>query len=208
MRTIRDAAYRASVELAVEKGPFPAYDAGRYGDAPFIRRLPPEVRRSLQRHGIRNSHVLSIAPAGTISLLAGNLSSGVEPIYALEAERTIRGAGQAMQDIVMDDFAHRQWRTACANRRALPQGFITANAVSGDAHLAMQASLQPYVDNAISKTITLSPGATADTVDDIFRRAHHAGIKGCTVFRPGSVRGEVIRTRDDLHCCSVERECD
>jgi ribonucleoside-diphosphate reductase alpha chain len=208
MRTIRDAAYHAAIELAAEKGPFPAYEAARYCDAPFIGRLPPEIRKSLERHGIRNSHVLSIAPAGTISLLAGNLSSGVEPIYALEAERTIRGTGQTLQDIVVDDFAFRQWRAACGDESALPESFVTSDAISGDAHLAMQASLQPYVDNAISKTITLPPGSTVDTVDDIFRRAHHAGIKGCTVFRPGSVRGEVIRTRDDSHCCSVERECD
>ncbi|MDH5246158.1 MAG: ribonucleoside-diphosphate reductase, adenosylcobalamin-dependent, partial [Betaproteobacteria bacterium] len=208
MRTIRDSAYRASVELAAEKGAFPAYDAGRYCDAPFIRRLPPELRKRLERHGIRNSHLLSIAPAGTISLLAGNLSSGVEPIYALEAERTIRGAGQAAQDLVVDDFAFRRWRAQCGGGCALPESFVTSGAISGDAHLAMQASLQPYVDNAISKTITLSPGATADTVDDIFRRAHRAGIKGCTVFRPGSMRGEVIRTRDEAHCCGVERECD
>jgi ribonucleoside-diphosphate reductase alpha chain len=208
MRTIRDSAYRASVELAAEKGAFPAYDAGRYCDAPFIRRLPPELRKRLERHGIRNSHLLSIAPAGTISLLAGNLSSGVEPIYALEAERTIRGAGQAAQDLVVDDFAFRRWRDQCGGGCALPESFVTSGAISGDAHLAMQASLQPYVDNAISKTITLSPGATADTVDDIFRRAHRAGIKGCTVFRPGSMRGEVIRTRDEAHCCGVERECD
>jgi len=208
MRTIRDAAYRAAIDLAAEKGPFPAYDAGRYCDAPFIRRLPPEVRTLLQRHGIRNSHVLSIAPAGTISLLAGNLSSGVEPIFALEAERSIRGPGQTLQDVVVADFAFRQWRAEFGTCRALPDSFVTANAISGDAHLAMQASLQPYVDNAISKTITLSPGETADTVDGVFRRAHHAGIKGCTVFRPGSMRGEVIRTRDESHCCGVERECD
>jgi ribonucleoside-diphosphate reductase alpha chain len=208
MSTIRDSAYRASVELAVEKGAFPAYQAGRYGDAPFIRRLPPEVREPLQRHGIRNSHVLSIAPAGTISLLAGNLSSGVEPIYALQATRTIRGAGQTPQDIVVDDFAYRQWRAESGAGCALPGSFVTSDAISGDAHLAMQATLQPYVDNAISKTITLSTGVTVDTVDDLFRRAHRAGIKGCTVFRPGSMRGEVLRTRDESHCCSVERECD
>jgi ribonucleoside-diphosphate reductase alpha chain len=208
MRTIRDSAYRASIELAVEKGAFPDYDAGQYCESPFIERLPTELRKPLQRHGIRNSHLLSIAPAGTISLLAGNLSSGVEPIYALEAERTIRSAGQTLHDIVVEDFAFRRW---CAERGtgcALPESFVTSNAISGDAHLAMQASLQPYIDNAISKTITLSPRATVDTVDDILRRAHHVGIKGCTVFRPGSMRGEVIRTRDESHCCGVERECD
>jgi ribonucleoside-diphosphate reductase alpha chain len=85
---------------------------------------------------------------------------------------------------------------------------VTADALSGDAHLAMQASLQPYIDNAISKTITLSHEATASSVDDIFRSAHARGIKGCTVFRPGSMRGQVIRRRDESHCCGVERECD
>jgi ribonucleoside-diphosphate reductase alpha chain len=208
MRTIRDSAYRASIELAAEKGAFRDYDAGQYCESPFIERLPTELRKLLQRHGIRNSHLLSIAPAGTISLLAGNLSSGVEPIYALEAERTIRSAGKTLHDIVVDDFAFRRWRAKRGTGCALPESFVTSNAISGDAHLAMQASLQPYIDNAISKTITLSPRATVDTVDDIFRRAHHAGIKGCTVFRPGSMRGEVIRTRDESQCCGVERECD
>lgn len=208
MRTIRDSAYRASVELAAEKGSFPAFDAAHFCDAPFIRRLPGDLRRALERNGIRNSHLLSIAPAGTISLLAGNVSSGVEPIYALEAERSIRGAGQASQQVLLRDYAYRTWRAQAGAEAALPEFFETAAAVSGPAHLAMQASLQPFVDNAISKTITLSPKATAATVDDIFRKAHAAGIKGCTVFRPGSMRGQVIQERDESHCCGVERECD
>lgn len=208
MRSIRDAAYRASVELAVEKGAFPAFDTARYCDAPFIRRLPQDLRKDLRRHGSRNSHVLSIAPAGTISLLAGNVSSGVEPIYALEAERTIRGPGRELQDLVVDDFAFRRWRDEAGPGAVPPASFVTADDLGGDAHFAMQASLQPFVDNGISKTITLSPDATADTVNDIFRKAHGAGIKGCTVFRPGSMRGDVIRTREEAHCCGVERECD
>lgn len=208
MRSIRDFAYRASIELAAEKGPFPAFDVARYCEAPFIGRLPGELRKALQRHGIRNSHVLSIAPAGTISLLAGNISSGVEPIYALEAERSIRDAKQQSQHVVVQDFAYRRWREQRGARTAPPDSFVAAAALSGEAHLAMQASLQPFVDNAISKTITLAPEATADTVDEIFRKAHAEGIKGCTVFRPGSMRGQVIRTRDESHCCGVERECD
>ena len=208
MEVVRDAAYRASIELAREKGPFPAYDADHYGRAPLIARLPSELRAALAKHGIRNSHLLSIAPAGTISLLAGNVSSGVEPIYALEAAREIRDEDQHMQEVALEDFAYRQWRESAGSDAALPASFVTAVDLSADAHLGMQASLQPYVDNAISKTVTLSRDATADTVDDIFRRAHTAGIKGCTVYRPGSMRGQVIRTRDESHCCGVERECD
>ncbi len=208
MRTIRDSAYRASIELAAEKGPFPAYDAGRYSKAPFIKRLPEDLRDALARQGIRNSHLLSIAPAGTISLLAGNVSSGIEPIYALEAVRSVRDTTQQMQEIELQDFALRCWREKSGAKTEPPESFVTADLISGDAHLAMQASLQPYVDNAISKTITLAPGATAEEVNDIFRSAHAQGIKGCTVFRPGSMRGEVIRSRDESHCCGVERECD
>ncbi len=208
MRSIRDSAYRASIELAAEKGPFPAFDAARYGEAPFISRLPDDLREAMARHGIRNSHLLSIAPAGTISLLAGNVSSGVEPIYALEARRSIRDSKQQPQDVVVQDLAYRRWREQGGAGPAPPDSFVTADELSAEAHLAMQASLQPYVDNAISKTITLSPESTAGTVDEIFRRAHAMGIKGCTVFRPGSMRGQVIRTRDESHCCGVERECD
>ncbi len=208
MRTIRDSAYRASIELAREKGAFPAFDAGRYCEAPFIRRLPGELREALAKYGVRNSHLLSIAPAGTISLLAGNVSSGIEPIYALEGVRSVRDATQHVREIAVEDFAFRRWREQCAAGSAPPGCFVTTDALDGGAHLAMQASLQPCVDNAISKTITLSPGATTETVDEVFRGAHVKGIKGCTVFRPGSMRGQVIRTRDESHCCGVERECD
>jgi ribonucleoside-diphosphate reductase alpha chain len=208
MQTIRDSAYRTSIELAAEKGPFPAFDADQYCAAPFVRRLPGELRTALGRHGIRNSHLLSIAPAGTISLLAGNVSSGIEPIYALEAKRCIRGAGQSTREVIVEDLAFHRWRETAHAEVTPPDSFVTANDVSGPSHLAMQASLQPFVDNAISKTITLPPGATAEAVDDIFRSAHAYGIKGCTVFMPGSMRGAMIRTRDDSHCCGVEREGD
>ncbi len=208
MRRIRDAAYRASVDIAREKGPFPAFDARRYCAAPFVRRLPRGLREAVAKHGIRNSHLLSIAPAGTISLLAGNVSSGVEPIYALEARRRIRDAMQQTREIVVEDLAFRRWREQSGPSQALPGSFVTADAINADAQLGMQACLQPCVDNAISKTITLSADATADRVDEILRRAHAAGIKGCTVFRPGSMRGEVIQKRNESHCCGVDRECD
>jgi ribonucleoside-diphosphate reductase alpha chain len=141
-------------------------------------------------------------------MLAGNVSSGMEPIYALRGVRSVRDTMQHRREIAVEDFAFRRWRDTCITGAAPPGEFVTADTLSADAHLAMQATLQPCVDNAISKTITLAPTANSGTVDDVFRSAHATGIKGCTVFRPGSMRGQVIRTRDESHCCGVERECD
>jgi len=205
---IRDSAYDESIALAREKASFPAFDATRYLASPFVKRLPQALQAGIARHGIRNSHLLSIAPAGTISLLAGNVSSGIEPIFALHAQRCIRDAGLQVQEVAMEDAAYRRWRKAAGNAAALPDSFVTAGDLDTDAHLAMQISMQPFVDNAISKTITLSDEAGFAEVEALFQKAHATGIKGCTVFHPGSARGEVIRSRDESHCCSLDREGD
>lgn len=207
MRRIRDAAYASSVDLAREKGPFPCFDASAYLEAPFIRRLPAALRDAIAGHGMRNSHCLSIAPAGTISLLAGNVSSGIEPIYALEATRTIRDADGTRRDVEVRDFAYQAWLHGAAGRR-VPDSLETAEAVSAEAHLAMQAALQPFVDNAISKTINLPSEASVQDIADIYRRAWAAGLKGCTVFRPGATVGQVLRARTETHCCHLDREAD
>jgi len=208
MRVIRDSAYDESIALAREKGTFPAFDAARYLASPFVQRLPQALQDGIARHGIRNSHLLSIAPAGTISLLAGNVSSGIEPIFALRSQRSIRDAGLQVHEFTMEDAAYRRWRREAGAQGVLPDAFVTAGDLDTDAHLAMQVSMQPFVDNAISKTITLSHDAGFAAVEALFRRAHAAGIKGCTVFHPGTSRGDVIRPRDDSHCCSLDREGD
>lgn len=208
MKLIRNAAYETSIGLAGEKGAFPYLETQEYLQAPFIRRLPDQLKSGIADIGIRNSHLLAIAPTGTISLLAGNLSSGIEPIYALEAERDIRGSDLKPHQFHVRDRAYALWMASHHKPADLPECFVTADALPPRAHLEMQSCLQRFVDNAISKTVNLLEQATAEDVADVFSRAHALGIKGCTVFRPGVLRGQVLRAREDSHCCNVDREAD
>ncbi len=208
LTTIRDAAYEASVKLAGEKGAFPVFDKDEFLEAPFVRRLPEPIRAAIKETGIRNSHLLSIAPAGTISLLAGNVSSGIEPIYALEATRAVRDERGELVEHAVRDFAYAEWLALGRDGQDLPPAFETAASIPAAAHLAMQASLQPFVDNAISKTINLPAETTVDEVAELYSKAHAAGVKGCTVYRPGASVGRILRARADTHCCTVDREPD
>jgi ribonucleoside-diphosphate reductase alpha chain len=208
MLLIRDAAYSASIELAKEKGAFPCLDRRKYSQAPFIRRLPHALKSQIVESGIRNSHLLAIAPTGTISLLADNVSSGIEPIYALEAERDIRGSESKMHRFTVRDRAYALWVAHGRNQSELPDYFVTANRLPPRAHLEMQSCLQGFVDNAISKTVNLSDSATVSDVSDAYSRAYELGLKGCTVFRAGTRRGQVLHSRDELNCCDVDREAD
>jgi ribonucleoside-diphosphate reductase alpha chain len=208
MASIRDTAYEASVDLARERGTFPFFDKDSYLEAPFIRQLPERLQASIAKQGIRNSHLLAIAPAGTISLLAGNVSSGVEPIYALEATRNVRGRDLSIRRVDVRDYAYEQWQAASDDKEGLPETLVTADLLSAKAHLAMQACLQPFVDNAISKTVNLAADASLHDVEEVFSIAYSSGLKGCTVFRPGARWGQVLRSRDESHCCHADREAD
>ena len=208
MQIIRDSAYASSIRLAEEKGVFPFLNRRKYLQAPFIRRLPDALKTRIADFGIRNSHLLAIAPSGTISLLAGNISSGIEPIYALEADRNVRGRDLQMRSFAVRDPAYAQWLAGDCEKRKLPEYFVTADALPPRAHLTMQSCMQGYVDNAISKTINLPESATVNDVANLYSSAHALGIKGCTVFRPGALRDQVLRTRDESHCCNIDREAD
>ena len=208
LQHVRDSAYAASIRLAQEKGAFPLFDRARYLEAPFVRRIPDALRNGIAEHGIRNSHLVAVAPAGTISLLAGNVSGGIEPIFALETVRDVRGSDLELHPLEARDFAYDRWLAAGGAPGQLLPAFVTAEQMPVDAHLAMQACLQPFVDNAISKTVTLAADATVEDVERVFSSAHALGIKGCTVFRPGTGRGAVLRARDAPHCCNVDREAD
>jgi ribonucleoside-diphosphate reductase alpha chain len=209
MRTLRDAAYRASIELAAEKGTFPAFESAAFLASGFAARLPDDIRSAIAAQGIRNSHLLAIAPTGTISLLANNLSSGIEPVFAAEAERRVLDSEGNYQPHRVVDAACQLWRQqgGCG----LPPAWVEAQQLDPLAHLGMQAALQPYVDNAISKTINVAADIPFGSFEDLYRQAHSLGLKGCTVFRPNPVTGAILSQPpavEQVHCCGLEREAD
>ncbi len=211
MRLIRDSAYRASVELARHKGPFPFYEREPYLEGNFIQALPEDIRREIAAVGIRNSHLLAIAPTGTISLLAGNVSSGIEPIFADRVERRLLAHDGAYVSHEVEDYACRLWRAGGRGARSSPPGFVDVEGLTPEDHLAMQAAVAPYVDNAISKTVNAPSSIEPERFESIYQRAFDLGLKGCTAFRARDT-GDVILARAPglaaPHCCSPEREAD
>ncbi len=213
MRTICHSAYRASIVLAAEKGSYPLFDPGLCLERPFIRRLPEDVRQDLAQRGLRNSHLLAIAPTGTISLLANNISSGMEPVFDFEYRRRIRGRDGLYTWHDLQDYALRHWRQIRGNETP-PEYFVSARELAPGEHLAMQAALQPFVDNAISKTINVPAEFDFDAFRALYLEAHRLGLKGCTVFRPVSSLEAVLEQSDSTehpagpHCCGLDRESD
>jgi ribonucleoside-diphosphate reductase alpha chain len=210
MRVICHTAYRASIDLAKEKGSFPLFERNKYLQGPFIRSLPDDIQRGISEHGIRNSHLVAIAPTGTISLLAGNVSSGLEPIFAPSYRRRILDENGAAKDFLLTDYALGLWRGLGATE--LPHGLLTASELPVRAHLDMQAALQPFVDNSISKTINVPEDYPFEDFRRIYDLAYDMGLKGCTTFRPNPVTGTVLSEEgagiEAPHCCVLEREAD
>lgn len=207
LRTIRDTAYGASIDLAASRGPFPAFDGARHLESPFVRALPAGICAGIRRHGIRNSHLLALAPAGTISLLAGNVSSGIEPIFATEATRRVAGARGEQREFPVVDFAYACWRTRNPGRTIEPPAcFATGDTIAPTGHLLMQAALQPFVDGAISKTITLGRDIDRGAAATILEAAYDLGLKGCTLHRP-EARAGILRPRGPDSAESAPAEC-
>lgn len=212
MREICHSAYRTSIGLAREKGAFPEFAANRYLSGEFIQSLPPELIADIGRHGIRNSHLTAIAPTGTISLLANNVSSGLEPIFDFAYARRVREADGGFSKARVSDYAYRQYRLQFGEDIALTSAFVRAGEIPPEAHLEMQAALQNYVDSSISKTINVPRDYGFDAFRSIYETAHAKGLKGCTTFRPNPITGEVLLAEEpvapDKQCCSIEREAD
>ena len=192
MARIERTAYEQSVELAREKGAFPLFDPARYAHCGHAARLPQELKSRIRRHGIRNALLTSIAPTGTISLLAGNVSSGIEPIFALEYMRRLRLPDGSMKEELLEDYAVRLWRHLHGDA-PLPDTLVTIEDLTWRDHLRMQAALQKHVDSAISKTINLPQDVRFEEFRDIYHAAWKAGLKGCTTYRPNPVTGAVLR---------------
>lgn len=192
MKTICHAAYRTSIELAHERGVFPEYRSQQYLNAGFIRSLPPDIVDAIHHKGIHNSHLTAIAPAGSISLLANNVSSGIEPIYALHAHRSVRAADGTVRRIPVRDYAWALFRKRHGENAPLPDYFVEAFDVDPVDELKLQAVLQGYVDQSISKTINLPANAEPDRYRDVFMQAYQLDLKGCTMFRPISGKEGIL----------------
>lgn len=192
-RTLRNGAYQASVELARERGAFPALDTDRYLAEPsFASRLPVRIRAAIRQYGIRNSHLLSIAPAGTISLaFADNASNGIEPAFSWRYVRRKLARSGAIEEYPVEDHAWRIWQSLHRGEPLSP-AFVSALEISPLDHVRMVAAVQPYIDAAISKTVNIpEAGAYAD-FRDLYLQAWRLGLKGITSYRPNCVVGTVL----------------
>jgi len=210
MQRICHCAYRASVALACEKRPFPFLDRSKYLDGAFVRALPNDIRAAIANHGIRNSHLTAIAPTGSISLFAGNVSSGVEPIFAPTYRRAVLDETGCAREFELTDYSVKLWRELGHRTQDLPSAFVTTRDLPVGAHLEMQASLQGHVDSAISKTVNVPEETSFEAFRQIYEIAYDKGLKGCTAYRPNPLRGAVLAggdAADDApHCCVLERE--
>ena len=175
-----------------EKGAFPFFERERYLQGKFIQGLPHDIQDDIARHGLRNSHLTAIAPTGTISLLANNISSGLEPVYQFSLTRRVLELDGRYTEHPLTDYALHRWREQRGAEKP-PSAFVDTRALNPAAHLGMQAALQPFVDNSISKTINVPRDHRFEDFKEIYQQAYHMGLKGCTTFRPNPVTGEVLR---------------
>lgn len=201
MKCLADATWQTSIELAQEKGQFPFYQAD-YARGEFVGHLDASLRHAVEKHGVRNSHHNTIAPAGTISLLANNVSNGLEPVFRPSYVRHVRLAEDEIKTFNVKDYAYHYWLHMQAE--GVPAAWVDANSLSPAAHLAIQAAAQAYVDNAISKTINIPRNFPFEELTDVYTSAHALGLKGCTIFRPNEVTGSVLEeevVQSNEPCC-------
>ncbi len=191
---MRDAAYGASVALAQEKGAFPALDVATYLEAgTFASRLPAELQQAIRTHGIRNSHLLSIAPTGTVSLaFADNASNGIEPAFSWTYTRKKREADGSQRSYEVQDHAWRLFRHLNGPDAPLTEAFVTALEMGANDHIAMMEAVQPFVDTAISKTVNVPADCPYGDFKDLYLSAWRAGLKGLATYRPNSILGAVL----------------
>ncbi len=192
MQAIERAAYLASADLAREKGAFPLYDKDAYLASSHVRKLDDDVRKVIARHGIRNALLTSIAPTGTISLFAGNVSSGVEPAFALHYNRKVLQPDGSHSIEPVEDFALRAFRALHGEETALPEAFVTTAELTPHDHLVMQAALQAHVDSSISKTVNCPENISFEDFKQVYLEAWDLGLKGCTTYRPNDITGSVL----------------
>ncbi len=192
MKAIRHAAYRASIELAAEKGTFPLFDADKYLAGEAVQGLEEDLRAAIAEHGIRNALLTTVAPTGTISLFADNVSSGLEPVFSFKYIRQVTTADGERREEEVSDHAYRLFRHLNGEGTPLPDYFVSAQDLSPNDHLVMQAAVQKYVDSSISKTINCPESITFEDFKEIYAQAFELGCKGCTTYRPNEITGAVL----------------
>jgi ribonucleoside-diphosphate reductase alpha chain len=205
LKAISRAAYLTSAKLAEEKGAFPLFDRDAILAAPHVAALDADVREAIARHGLRNALLTSIAPTGTISLYAGNVSSGIEPIFAASYTRKVllKDGSRAEEEVV--DYAVAKWRELRGADAGLPDWFVDAQTLAPADHVRMQAAAQEHVDSSISKTINCPADIDFEAFKDVYRLAYETGCKGCTTYRPNDVTGSVLSVSEPKKDAPVEK---
>ena len=196
LHALARAAYLASVDLAKEKGAFPLFDAEAFLASGTMQAMDEDVRDAIREHGIRNALLTSIAPTGTISLYAGNVSSGIEPVFAYSyTRRVLQKDGSRTEEEVVD-YAVNMWREKMGDAE-LPDYFVNAQTLAPEDHVRMQAAAQKWIDSSISKTINVPEDISFEAFKDVYMSAWDQGCKGCTTYRPNDVTGSVLSVSED-----------
>ena len=195
LKTIQRAAYLASTELAKEKGFFPLFDKSAYLASEALKNIDEDIREAIEAHGMRNALLTSVAPTGTISLFADNVSSGLEPVFSFAYTRHVMMPDGSRRDEEVTDYAYRLFRRLNGEDMPLPAAFVDAQGLSPKDHLVMQAAVQKFIDSSISKTINCQEDISFDEFKDIYVQAYDLGCKGCTTYRPNEVTGAVLETK-------------
>jgi ribonucleoside-diphosphate reductase alpha chain len=195
LAALRRAAYGASIDLASEKGAFPLFDREKYLAGETIGELDADLKEGISRHGIRNSLLTSIAPTGTISLFADNVSSGLEPVFSFKYSRNILMPDGSRSQEEVTDYAYRLFRRLKGDNAPLPDSFVDAQGLSPGDHVVMQAAVQKYIDSSISKTINVPADLSFEAFKNVYLQAYELGCKGCTTYRPNEVTGAVLELK-------------
>ena len=192
VRTIQNAAYLASAKLSAARGPFHLYDASLHRQHASIRALDPQVRKAIADHGLRNGVLTTIAPTGTTSMLGGNVSSGIEPVFATSFKRKISRPDGSKSEELVEDYAAWLYHRLNGSSAELPSSFVTASDLRPDEHVRMQAAAQRWIDSGISKTVNCPENIPFAAFEDVYQQAYDSGCKGCTTYRPNAITGSVL----------------
>tara|TARA_R110000787_G_scaffold63679_11_gene143951 strand:- start:29584 stop:31929 length:2346 start_codon:yes stop_codon:yes gene_type:complete len=192
LRAMQRSAYLASTELAREKGAFPLFDKEQYLAGETIGGLDMDVKDAIAEHGIRNALLTSVAPTGTISLFADNISSGLEPVFSFTYRRQVLMPDGSRREEEVSDYAFRLYKRLKGADTPLTNAFVDAQSLSPEDHLVMQSTVQQFIDSSISKTINVPEDTSFEVFKDIYMQAYELGCKGCTTYRPNEVTGSVL----------------